>query len=125
MVDVGTTLFNAVGGEPTFEGLVERFYEGVENDPVLRPLYPMDLTESKRHLTLFLIQLSGGPQQYSAERGHPRLRMRHLRFRIDKGVRDAWIRHMNAALATGEFPDAAREELERYFAHAATFLVNS
>ena len=124
MVDVGS-LFNLLGGEPAFERLVERFYEGVENDPILRPLYPDDLGEPRRHLTLFLIQLTGGPQRYSAERGHPRLRMRHFRFRIDKQVRDAWIRQMNAALAGGDLPDAARDELERYFADAATFLMNT
>lgn len=124
MVDEGS-LFNRVGGQPSFERLVERFYEGVESDPVLRPLYPADLSEPKRHLTLFLIQLSGGPQRYSAERGHPRLRMRHLRLRIDQEARNAWIRRMSAALAAAELPDAARDELERYFAHAATFLINT
>ena len=118
------TIFEAVGGAETFACLVERFYEGVETDPVLRPLYPDDLSEPKRRLTLFLVQYFGGPQTYSAERGHPRLRMRHLRFPIDQTARDAWVHQMTAALATLVLPEQEREEMQRYFADSATFLIN-
>jgi hemoglobin len=121
----GVTLFEAAGGEDAFQGLVDLFYEGVEADPILRPLYPKDLAEPKRHLALFLIQLTGGPGRYSAERGHPRLRMRHLPFRIDRKVRDAWMARMRDALARSDIPGAARDELDRYFDDAATFLINS
>jgi hemoglobin len=121
----GGALFDASGGEAAFERLVTLFYQGVQEDAVLRPLYPEDLADPKRHLTLFLIQLSGGPGDYSAERGHPRLRMRHLPFRVDQAARDAWMARMREALAQSGIPATARDELERYFDDAATFLINS
>ncbi|HAS11556.1 MAG TPA: globin, partial [Acidimicrobiaceae bacterium] len=78
--------------------IVHRFYEGVRDDEVLRPMYPEDLTEPKRHLAGFLIQFWGGSQAYSQERGHPRLRMRHVPFTIGPAERDAWYRNMVRAL---------------------------
>ena len=74
--------FDRWGGETFFVALVDRFYEGVETDPLLRPMYPEDLSDSRRHLALFLSQYWGGPPVYSEERGHPRLRMRHARFAV-------------------------------------------
>lgn len=118
------TVYEAVGGEKTFFDLVDTFYAGVSEDPLLRPMYPEDLAPSKRHLALFLIQYFGGPRTYIEERGHPRLRARHLPFPIDQVARDAWIRHMRAAVDTLPFAPAAREELMRYFEGAATFLIN-
>ena len=72
-------VYEYVGGDPFFVALVEHFYEGVERDAVMRPMYPVDLTGSKARLAGFLIQYWGGPQTYSEQRGHPRLRMRHNR----------------------------------------------
>lgn len=118
------TVYEAVGGEKTFFDLVETFYAGVSQDPLLRPLYPEDLTPSKRHLALFLIQYFGGPQTYNTERGHPRLRARHLPFTIDQAARDAWVRHMRAAVETLPVRPEARTEFMRYFEGAATFLIN-
>ncbi|GIW11411.1 MAG: globin [Dehalococcoidia bacterium] len=119
------TIYELAGGEATFFALVERFYQGVAEDPLLRPMYPADdLKESQRKLALFLIQYFGGPTTYSEERGHPRLRLRHAPFPIDQAARDAWLHHMNAALDATPLPEAAREEMRRYFAHAATFLIN-
>lgn len=92
------TVHQAVGGDGFFVELVERFYAGVAEEPLLRPMYPEDLTEPKRHLAGFLIQLFGGSQAYSAERGHPRLRMRHVPFTIGPAERDAWYRNMIGAL---------------------------
>ena len=90
--DAGMTeasnVFEAVGGAPAFELLVERFYQRVAEDELLRPMYPEDLEPPRRHLTLFLIQYFGGPQTYLFERGHPRLRMRHFPFVIDQRARD-------------------------------------
>ena len=91
-------LFDRVGGEEFFVDLVDRFYLGVAGDPLLRPLYPDDLSESSRHLALFLMQYWGGPGTYSDERGHPRLRMRHAPFVIGPPEREAWLRHMLGAL---------------------------
>ncbi len=118
------TLYAAAGGAATFERIVERFYAGVANDPILRPLYPDDLGPSKRHLALFLMQYFGGPSTYSAERGHPRLRLRHLPFPIGQRERDAWVRHMTAAVNAEPLPEPVRAVLLDYFDRAATFLIN-
>src|ERR1700746_3741554 len=78
------TFYEQVGGEETFRRLVHRFYEGVADDPILRPMYPEeDLGPAEERLTLFLIQYWGGPTTYSDNRGHPRLRMRHAPFTVD------------------------------------------
>jgi len=108
----------------TFERLVAGFYAGVEVDHLLRPMYPADLSGPRRHLTLFLAQYFGGPHAYSAERGQPRLRARHLPFPIDRAARDAWVQHMVTALATLELPEKERATMEGYFRDAATFLMN-
>ena len=92
------TVHQAVGGDEFFVELVERFYAGVAEEPLLRAMYPEDLTEPKRHLAGFLIQFWGGSQAYSQERGHPRLRMRHVPFTIGPAERDAWYRNMMRAL---------------------------
>lgn len=93
------TLFDAVGGEPTFRRLVGGFYRRVRQDPVLRPLYPdEELAAAEERLCAFLVQYWGGPDTYSRERGHPRLRRRHAPFAIGVPERDAWLRNMRAAL---------------------------
>ena len=89
-------------------------------------MYPDDLTESRRHLTLFLEQYWGGPKTYQEERGHPRLRMRHAPFRITKSARDAWLTAMGSALASvrSQLSDEEFEEMTAYFAMAANQLRN-
>jgi hemoglobin len=119
-----STIFQAAGGAQTFELLVERFYERVANDELLRPMYPESLDGPRRHLALFLIQYFGGPPNYSLERGHPRLRMRHFPFAIDQAARDRWIEHMTAAVESIQLEEPVRQELLRYFEDAATFLMN-
>ena len=99
-----TTVFEVVGGQPFFDALVERFYARVEVDPTLRPLYPADLGPGMRALALFLGQYWGGPPTYSAEKGHPRLRMRHAPFVIADRERDAWLAAMLAALDDADAP---------------------
>ena len=121
-----TSLYEQVGGQPFFERLVAGFYDAVENDELLRAMYPTDLTESKRHLTLFLVQYWGGPDHYMRERGHPRLRMRHAPFRITKQACDAWIAAMGTALAgvRSELTDEEFVELNSYFDMAASQMRN-
>ncbi len=110
---------------PFFERLVDRFYEGVATDPILRPLYPeQDLAGARRRLTLFLAQYWGGPRTYDAERGHPRLRMRHVPFGIGPAERDRWLVHMRAAIAELQPPAEVADALERYIAHAAEAMRN-
>ena len=114
-------------GERFFIDLVDAFYVEVAADALLRPMYPEDLSESRRHLQLFLIQYWGGPSTYSDERGHPRLRMRHVPFTIDDEARAAWLRAMRAAMATladSLSPEQARE-LDDYFVMAARTLRNA
>ncbi len=115
------TLYDQVGGRPFFEKLVDGFYAAVATDEVLRPMYPEDLTESKRTLVLFLCQYWGGPPTYREERGHPRLRMRHAPFRINKKARDAWMTAMNSALAgvRDQLSDEQFDEMTSYFEMAA------
>jgi hemoglobin len=120
------SFFVAVGGEPTFRRLVSRFYEGVAEDPVLRPLYPEeDLGPATDRLTLFLMQYWGGPNTYSATRGHPRLRMRHAPFKVDAAARDAWLTHMRDAVDSLELPEPHHSALWEYLERAAQFMVNS
>lgn len=117
-------LYDRLGGQPFFDRLVERFYAGVETDEVLRPMYPDDLTESREHLALFLAQFWGGPPTYLEQRGHPRLRMRHVPFVIDQTARDAWLEHMADAVRASVDDEVAASEMLDYFDRASTFLMN-
>jgi len=123
---VHDSLYEAVGGESFFRDLVDAFYAGVEAEPLMREMYPQDLTESKDHLTLFLIQYWGGPTRYEQQRGHPRLRMRHEPFHINRAARDAWLAAMYAALDSldGRVTSEQRETLWSYFESAANQLRN-
>jgi hemoglobin len=125
MDDETTKIYPALGSDDPFYALVDAFYQGVEADPILRPLYPDDLTHAKEHLALFFIQRFGGHGGYGEQRGHPRLRMRHVPFRIGLAERDAWLACISAALdATPAFAPF-REALDQYFLESARFLVNT
>lgn len=118
------TVFDMVGGEPTFQKLVDIFYARVEADEELRPMFPDDLEPGKRWQYLFLMQFWGGPAQYAQERGHPRLRMRHAPFPIDSSARDAWVGHMLAAIDEVGIQEPARSQMRDYFERGATFMIN-
>ena len=120
------TLYEQVGGLPFFERLVDRFYQGVEADEVLLPLYPdhADLAGARRRLALFLAQYWGGPTTYLDERGHPRLRARHFPFSIGAAERDRWLVHMRAAIDSSDAPEAARARLHEYMTMAADAMRN-
>ncbi len=124
------TPFDRFGGHDFFDRLVARFYAGVAEDPVLRPMYPeADLGPAAERLQLFLEQYWGGPTTYSQERGHPRLRMRHQPYAVDLAAHDAWLRCMRAALdeAAPAFDLAADDEAELwdYLTRAAFSMVNT
>ena len=110
---------------PFFEALIGRFYDGVATDPVLARLYPLDDLAGARHrLTLFFAQYWGGPRTYDQERGHPRLRMRHMPFAIGPAERDAWLNLMRTAIdAAGAAPDVA-DRLHAYIDMAAEAMRN-
>lgn len=120
------SVFEAVGGMPFFEDLVDRFYDGVEADPDLLALYPdqADLAGARRRLALFLGQYWGGPTTYSEERGHPRLYMRHVGFPIDPAARDRWLAAMRAAVASMQPSPAVADRLLGYFDMAAEAMRN-
>jgi hemoglobin len=122
-------LFDRVDPE-FFTRLVDRFYDGVIADPVLAPLYPADdLDGARERLRLFLTQFWGGPQTYSEQRGHPRLRMRHEPYVIGEAEREAWFRVMatavGAEVAAGALSDQDEAAMLGYFAHSAKFMMNS
>jgi hemoglobin len=125
---VQVTLYEAVGGLGYFTAVVDRFFDRVETDPIVRRLYPEDLAEPRRRTAMFLAQYWGGPTTYSDERGHPRLRARHLPFVIGQAERDGWVRHMMAAVDDTPLPEpifgAVRPMLERYIEGAATAMIN-
>jgi len=120
-----TSVYEAVGGQEYFDRLVDNFYDGVASDPLLRPMYPDDLTDSRRNMAEFLAQYWGGPTAYSDRRGHPRLRMRHAPFPVDEGAKTAWLAHMNAAIADTDGADEdVRQAMVEYFDMAANHLLN-
>jgi hemoglobin len=123
---VDRTFWQEVGGRPTFEKLVRRFYEGVRHDRVLLPMYPdMDLEPAIQRLTGFLEQYWGGPTTYSDERGHPRLRMRHLPFKVNPDARDRWLQHMRVAVDELQLDPLHENMLWDYLERAAHAMVNT
>ena len=124
MQDPSFTVYEVVGGEPTFRRLVDAFYARVEADPVLRPMFPADMEEGKRAQYLFLMQFFGGPTDYAAERGHPRLRMRHAPFPIGREAREHWLAHMLAAVDEVGIEEPARTTMRDYFERASLHMIN-
>ena len=122
-------MYDGFGGESVFRALVDHFYDAVEDDPVLRPLYDeQDLGPggaARDRLSLFLMQYWGGPTTYSDTRGHPRLRMRHAKWHITTRERDAWLSHMMAAVAKLDLRTEERTLLVDYLENAAHTLVNT
>ncbi|MPZ53745.1 MAG: globin [Acidimicrobiia bacterium] len=118
------TVYEMVGGMEFFEDLTRRFYLRIEEDEVLRPMHPKDLAVSQRKNALFLAQYWGGPATYSEQRGHPRLRARHMPFPIDKEARDRWFRLMKESVEESEIPEAARTAMVDYFEKASLTMIN-
>jgi hemoglobin len=119
-----STLYERVGGSSWFEALTAHFYGAVAVDPLLRPVYPDDLAGAQTRLCGFLIQYWGGPTDYSTERGHPRLRMRHMHFRIGAAERNAWYGHMADAVKAASLDPADEDAMLTYFASTALQLTN-
>jgi len=117
-------VFERVGGMDAFVALVDAFYDRVEDDELLRPMYPEDLGPGKRHLAMFLAQYWGGGDVYSSERGHPRLRMRHVDFGITPEAALRWAQHMAAAVRELRFPSDVEGLLLAYVARATPTLIN-
>ena len=120
------SLYEQFGGHDTFHRIVEVFYAGVADDVELRSMYPEeDLEPAKRRLEMFLEQYWGGPTTYSAERGHPRLRMRHMPFAVTQTMRDHWLEHMMKAVDAVELEPTLDLLMRDYLTRAAHSLVNT
>lgn len=119
-----TDIYDVVG-EEGFHRLVAAFYRQVPGDDVLGPMYPADdLAGAEERLRDFLVGRFGGPPRYMEKRGHPRLRMRHVRFAIDERARGRWLELMGRALDEAGFPADVDASLREFFAAVATMLVN-
>ncbi|WP_051130791.1 globin [Nesterenkonia alba] len=119
------SFYHQVGGRKTFQKIVDVFYAQVAEDEAFRAMYPEeDLEPAKRRLLMFLEQYWGGPRTYQAERGHPRLRMRHMPFAIDAAARDTWLRYMRRAVEAAELSPMHEEILWDYLERAAHSMVN-
>ena len=120
-----TSFYDQVGGEPTFRKLAAEFYKQVDNDPDFKAMYPEeDLGPAEDRLRMFLIQYWGGPTEYSQQRGHPRLRARHMPFHIDAAARDTWLKFMRNAMDTLELSPLHDDTMWDYFQRAARAMQN-
>ena len=119
--------FEALGGEPQVEALVERFYDLMELDPAytaLRAVHGPDLAQARQKLTWFLCGWLGGPQHYTERFGHPRLRMRHMPYTIGIVERDQWLACMDQAMAEVGMAEAVRLRLRDSFFQTADWMRN-
>ena len=112
-------------GEEGFTRLVAAFYRQVPEDDILGRMYPRDeFAAAEQRLRDFLIYRFGGPQRYIEERGHPRLRARHIPFRIDQAARDRWMQLMDKAFADAALPAEVEQFLRAFFEQMSTFMIN-
>ena len=118
------SVYELVGGEPTFRRLVDIFYAKVEADEILRSIFPEDLEPGKEWQYLFLMQYWGGPTTYVEKRGHPRLRMRHYPFVITPDSRNRWVQYMHEAINEVEIKEPARSVMREYFERAGSAMIN-
>lgn len=122
------TFYEAVGGEDTFREVVHRFYQQVQKDDLIGPMYPADDWDgAEDRLRWFLSQYWGGPQTFSENRGHPRLRMRHARFLIGEAEAQRWLEMMDKAIAEIDeqrLPPAHRAAMREYMQRVAYMLIN-
>ena len=119
--------FEALGGEPQVEALVDRFYDLMELDPAytaLRAVHGPDLTQARQKLSWFLCGWLGGPQHYTERFGHPRLRMRHMPYTIGILERDQWLACMDQAMAEVGMAKAVRLRLRDSFFQTADWMRN-
>ncbi|OEJ99661.1 globin domain-containing protein [Roseivirga misakiensis] len=117
------TLYERIGEDNILQ-LVDDFYAGIAEDDVLRKMYPEDLLPAKNRLKLFLIQVLGGRQTYTDERGHPMLRRRHFQWQIGQEEATRWLQHMYNALEKASFPEQQKDEYWDYVYKAALHMIN-
>ena len=119
-----TEVYSRVGDDG-FQRLIAAFYRQVPQDDLLGPMYPAhDLAGAEQRLRDYLIYRFGGPQKYVEERGHPRLRGRHMPFAISKAARDRWMLLMDRALMEADLPAEAVRPIREFFENMSTFMIN-
>lgn len=124
MIKAGT-IFKAIGGYEPIDKIIDSLYKHIGNHPKLTPIFPDNLEESARKQRLFLIQLFGGPRDYTEERGHPMLRRRHLAFEITPERKDAWLTCMHMALEEAEIEEPYRSAIFEKLTITAQHMVNT
>ena len=123
-----TTPFEWIGGEARVRALVERFYDLMDIEPAYRELrssHGSTLDEARDKLFWFLCGWLGGPSYYEDRFGHPRLRMRHMPFKIGIVERDQWLACMDQAMGETGVPDALRTRLRESFFKTADWMRNT
>ena len=123
-----TSIYDRIGGALAIDRVVESFYAHMDELPeakVIRAMHHADLTPLKQVLKRYLSEWTGGPVLYSPEKGHPRLRQRHMGFPIDDSARDAWMLCMDKALAEHIADVAARDELRGNMKKLADWMRNT
>ena len=111
-------------GEENIKKLIHDFYTEIKNDKLLAPMYKGDFEGAEERLFLFMIQYLGGPTIYNEQRGHPRLRIRHVTFPVNDNAKKNWLNNMKIALDKSEIGDSEKEFLWSYFQQTAEFLKN-
>lgn len=112
-------------GEPKLRAMVAAFYQRVRTDELIGPMYPPDDWEgAENRLAGFIVYRFGGPQTYIEERGHPRLRGRHMGFPIGEAARDRWMKLMSEAMEEVQIPDAEAGLIRAFFADVADMMRN-
>ena len=126
-VAVEVSMFERIGGAVVIDRLVEAFYLRMDSLPeakVIRAMHASDLGPVGSVLKRYLSEWTGGPKLYSPEKGHPRLRQRHLGFAIGDAERDAWLLCMRGAIAETIADAAARQELDAALTKLADWMRN-
>ena len=121
------TPFAWIGGESQVHALVDRFYDLMDLEPgyaALRAAHGTELSNAREKLTMFLTGWMGGPQRYTEQFGHPRLRMRHMPFSIGIAERDQWVACMDQAMQETAVDDALRTRLKESFMQTADWMRN-
>jgi hemoglobin len=117
------TLYDKIGPEK-LRKLIHDFYLEIRQDELLKPMYQGDFEGAEERLYLFIIQYFGGPDYYNQQRGHPRLRQRHILFPITEEAKQHWLKNMEHAFELSEIGKAEKELMWEYFQQTAEFLKN-
>jgi hemoglobin len=116
-------LYDDFGGDAVMQPLLQDFYRRIDRSAI-RALFPPDLHETAEKQFAFQSEFWGGPARYSAWRGHPRLRARHLPFAIDAAAAGEWLRCMREAVEASAMPPEHRPRFLRQMELTAAAMVN-